>query len=98
MRGLADAAQPRLHGLKTADRARLGIPDDAAYIAAYCRRMGLEGIDNWAFYLVFSLFRLARLCRVKKGLIGNAASSHSTEVGALVFLAAEAAHVAEFGS
>ena len=90
-----------LHGLKTADRARLGIPDDAAYIAAYCRRMGLEGIENWAFYLVFSLFRLAAIVQgvKKRALIGNAASSHSTEVGALVFpLAAEAAHVAEFGS
>lgn len=90
-----------LHGLKTADRARLGIPDDAAYIAAYCRRMGLEGIDNWAFYLVFSLFRLAAIVQgvKKRALDGNAASSHATEVGALVLpLAAEAAHIAEFGS
>ena len=90
-----------LHGLKGVHRSEFGLPDDAAYIAAYCRRMGLEGIDNWAFYLVFSLFRLAAIVQgvKKRALDGNAASSHAAEVGALVVpLAAEAAHIAEFGS
>jgi len=50
-----------LRGLGGCDRAALGLPSEAEYVAAYCARRGLDGIANWRFYLVFSLFRFAAI-------------------------------------
>ena len=40
-------------------RAQLGIPAEAAYVEAYCRRTDRAGVDNWNFYLAYNMFRLA---------------------------------------
>jgi len=63
-------------GLGGVDRAALGLPSEEAYIAAYCRRRGLAGIDNWSFFLAFSFFRLAAICQgvYKRALDGNASN------------------------
>ena len=37
-----------------------GIPSEEAYVAAYIRRTGRE-IEDWNFYLAFSMFRLASI-------------------------------------
>jgi len=42
--------------LKTA-----GLPSEDDYVAAYCRRTGRAGIEDFSFYLAFSLFRLASI-------------------------------------
>jgi len=69
----------RIKGLAGVDRAALGIPTDEEYIARYCERTGRDGIDNWNFYLVFSLFRLAAIIQgiVKRAQIGTASSSEA---------------------
>lgn len=53
-----------------------GIPSEEDYVAAYCRRTGRGAIDNWTFYLVLSLFRLAAIIQgvYYRGLQGNASS------------------------
>ncbi|ESZ41408.1 phosphotransferase [Mesorhizobium sp. L2C066B000] len=63
-------------GLGGVDRAALGLPLEEAYVAAYCRRRGLAGIDNWSFFLAFSFFRLAAICQgvYKRALDGNASN------------------------
>ncbi|MGX5839847.1 phosphotransferase family protein [Mesorhizobium sp. ArgA1] len=63
-------------GLGGVDRAALGLPSEEAYVAAYCRRRGLAGIDNWGFFLAFSFFRLAAICQgvYKRALDGNASN------------------------
>ena len=38
-----------------------GIPSEEDYVRAYCRRTGREGVDDWNFYLAFSIFRLASI-------------------------------------
>lgn len=38
-----------------------GVPSEAAYVEAYCRRTGRHTIDDWDFYLAFSMFRLASI-------------------------------------
>jgi aminoglycoside phosphotransferase (APT) family kinase protein len=38
-----------------------GIPTEKEYVAAYCRRTGRVGIENWNFYLAFGVFRLASI-------------------------------------
>jgi aminoglycoside phosphotransferase (APT) family kinase protein len=58
------------------DPSTPGIPSEEDYVAAYCRRTGRDGIDNWTFYLVLSLFRLAAIIQgvYYRGLQGNASS------------------------
>jgi aminoglycoside phosphotransferase (APT) family kinase protein len=63
-------------GLGGIDRRSVGLPAEADYIAAYCRRRGVEGISNWIFYLAFSFFRLAAICQgvYRRALDGNASN------------------------
>lgn len=72
-------------GLGDIDRAALGIPTEREYVARYCERMGLDGIDHWQYYLVFSFFRLAAILQgvLKRARDGNASSDRAFEVGAL---------------
>jgi len=83
-------------GLGGIDRARLGIPDEKAYVELYCRRRGIAGIPDWTFYLCFSFFRLAAICQgvYKRALDGNAsnpekARTYGEAVKLLAGLAAE---------
>lgn len=66
-------------GLAGVDRAALGIPDEAAYVAAYCERRGLAGIGDWTFCLAFSFFRLAAILQgvYRRHLDGNAANAET---------------------
>ncbi len=68
--------QAGMRGLGGLDRAALGIPDEAAYVAAYCARRRIDPPDNWAFYLGFSFFRLAAILEgvVARAKGGNAAN------------------------
>ena len=77
-----DAAIPGLGGL---DRAALGIPSEADYVARYCALTGIEGIPNWDFYIVFSFFRLAAILQGirKRALDGNASSQKASDYGNL---------------
>jgi aminoglycoside phosphotransferase (APT) family kinase protein len=68
--------QETMRGLAGVDRAALGIPTEAEYIARYCERTGIPNIPNWNFYLAFSFFRLAAIVQgvTKRGLEGNASN------------------------
>jgi aminoglycoside phosphotransferase (APT) family kinase protein len=70
-------------GLKGADLATLGIPDEREYVAAYCRRTGRTAIPNWEFYLIFNMFRIAAILHgvLSRALQGNAASGNAVEMG-----------------
>ena len=63
-------------GLGGLDRKALGLPTEADYVAAYCRRRGIDEIANWTFFLAFSFFRLAAICQgvYKRALDGNASN------------------------
>jgi aminoglycoside phosphotransferase (APT) family kinase protein len=72
---------------------RSGMPDEATYVATYCRLTGRDSIANWNFYLAFSMFRLASILQgvYARGLQGNAASSYALQRGAAARLIAEKA-------
>ena len=63
------------------DYERYGIPSEEAYVADYCRRTGRPEIENWTFYLVLSLFRLAAIVQgvYFRGLQGNASSPEALD-------------------
>ena len=80
-------------GLAGVDRASLGMPSDEAFIASYCARTGLTGIDRFGFYLAFSFFRMAGIIQgvKKRGLDGNASDpKRAAQLGAFVPMFAEA--------
>jgi aminoglycoside phosphotransferase (APT) family kinase protein len=76
----------QMKGLAGIDRRALGIPTDEEYLARYCERTGRDGIPNWNFYLVFSMFRLAAILQgiVKRVQVGTASSAQADERGAMV--------------
>jgi aminoglycoside phosphotransferase (APT) family kinase protein len=65
-----------MSGLGGIDAPSLGIPTEEEYVRAYCKRMGIDGIGNWGFYLAFSCFRLAAITQgvAKRAVDGNASS------------------------
>ncbi len=56
-----------------------GIPREEDYVTAYCRRTGRDGIEDWNFYLAFSMFRLASIGQgvFKRNLDGIGAADAS---------------------
>ena len=76
---------------ETVDPDRSGMPDEAAYVAAYLRHSGRTQIPHWNFYLAFSMFRLASILQgvYARGLQGNAASAYALQRGGAARLIAE---------
>lgn len=66
------------------DRSVLpGLPTVEEHVASYCRYAGRDGIENFNFYLAFSMFRLASISQgvYKRGLDGNASSERAMTLG-----------------
>jgi aminoglycoside phosphotransferase (APT) family kinase protein len=63
------------------DFATSGIPTEQAYLDAYCRRTGRDGVAHWNFYLAFAVFRLAAISQgvYRRVLAGIAASNRRAE-------------------
>jgi aminoglycoside phosphotransferase (APT) family kinase protein len=69
-------------GMLGDDPVALGLPTEAEYVAAYCRRTGRAGIPALDFYLAFNMFRFAGIIHGIKGrlLRGNASSAHAAQM------------------
>ncbi|SPJ28814.1 phosphotransferase family protein [Falsiruegeria mediterranea] len=79
-------------GMAGLDRASLGLPTDQEFIAKYCERRGLAGIDNFGFYLSFNFFRMASIIQgvYKRALDGNASNpERAMRLGGFVKVFAE---------
>jgi len=83
----------QFRGLKGCDFARLGIPTEDEYLAAYCRRTGRDAIPDWDVYLIFNMFRIAAILHgvLARALQGNAASRNAVETGSRARLVADIA-------
>ena len=76
-------------GLAGLDLPALGIPDEAAYLQRYLERTATgRSVDpippaEWAYYLVFNMFRLVGILQgiTARALQGNASSSRALEAG-----------------
>ena len=79
-------------GLVGADLATLGIPDEAAYVAAYCARTGRSSIAHLDYYLAYNMFRLAAILQgiAKRALDGTASSRDAHATGTRARRVAEA--------
>jgi aminoglycoside phosphotransferase (APT) family kinase protein len=70
-------------GLKGHDLAALGIPDEAAYVAAYAQRTGRTALPHWDYYLAFNMFRMAAILQgiLARSRQGSAASADAERTG-----------------
>jgi aminoglycoside phosphotransferase (APT) family kinase protein len=68
-------------GLAGVDLAALNIPDEATYLADYCRRTGRDGMPGYDFYVAFNFFRIAAIFHGIKGRVirGTASSAQARE-------------------
>ena len=82
-----------ISGLRGKDLGELGIPTEEEYVASYCERTGIDGIDNLAYYVAFSFFRLAAIVQgvAKRAADGNASNKKAAEMGKFVEPMAEMA-------
>lgn len=73
-------------GIGGLDLGKLGIPSEADYVDAYCRRTGRGGIAHWPFYMAYNMFRIAAILQgvYARALAGNAADARGLEMGAKV--------------
>lgn len=76
---------PGVMGLQGVDLTRLGVPDEASTLAAYCRHCGRENLPHWRFYQTFAFFRLAAIVQgvYARAIQGNASSRSAVEFGHL---------------
>ncbi len=74
---------PGWGSLDGVDFATSGIPTEAQYVDAYLRRTGRGPVEDWPFYMAFSIFRLASISQgvYRRVLAGNAASDRPAENG-----------------
>jgi aminoglycoside phosphotransferase (APT) family kinase protein len=80
------------------DMTRPGLPTEAEYKAAYCRRTGRDGIEGWSFYLAFGLFRLASISQgVYRRVLTGAIASEFPPVSQTAPLAAQALDILDQG-
>lgn len=68
--------QGGMHGLGGLDRASLGLPEEAEYVACYAQRRGIATPEHWTPLLVFCFFRLAAILEgvVRRAADGNASN------------------------
>ncbi|HSW15579.1 MAG TPA: phosphotransferase [Ramlibacter sp.] len=72
-----------LGGIAGLDLQAAGLPDEAAYVAAYCRRTGRDSIPDLDYYIAFNMFRFAAILHGIKGRAarGTAASADAQLMG-----------------
>jgi aminoglycoside phosphotransferase (APT) family kinase protein len=75
----------QFRGLVGYDLKSLGIPGEADYVAAYCRRTGRGRIapTEWEYYIAYNMFRLVGILQgiMARALQGNASSQEAIETG-----------------
>ena len=83
----------QFRGIGGCDLAALGIPAEADYVAAYCRRTGRTGIAHFEYYLIFNMFRIAAILHgvLARAVHGNAASQDAVDTGSRARVVADVA-------
>lgn len=62
-----------------AQRRPEGIPSEAEYVAAYCKRTRRSSIPDWDYYVAFSMFRLSAIAQ---GIMGRVVSGTANDPNA----------------
>jgi aminoglycoside phosphotransferase (APT) family kinase protein len=75
------------------DLDKLGIPSEKDYLAAYARRTGRDGITDFMFFVVFSMFRGAAIAQgiAMRAKIGTASAADAADRGKRAAISAQIA-------
>jgi aminoglycoside phosphotransferase (APT) family kinase protein len=88
-------ASGEFRGMSDRDLPALGIPTEAEWVAAYCRRVGrpLPSPELWSFAVACSMFRLAAILHgiALRAIQGTAKASNAVETGKRAQLIADIA-------
>ncbi len=82
-----DGTSAGSRGLLNVDLQALGIPTEAQYLQSYLKRTGRSADEvspkDWAYYMVFNMFRLAGILQgiAKRAQQGNASSTEAVAAG-----------------
>jgi len=70
-------------GIGGLDLDGLGIPSEAAHVAAYAAAQGLVALPDWDFYLAYNFFRIAAILQgiAKRAELGTATADNAVETG-----------------
>jgi acyl-CoA dehydrogenase family protein 10 len=73
-----------------------GVPNELDYLRSYCNKRNKDYLDNWNYYVAFSLFRLAAILFGvwRRGIQGNASSPDAIHRGQLALICADSASTA----
>ena len=73
-------------GLGGLDLSGTGIPTESDYIDLWCRRTGRKRPENFNFYTILALFRIAAICQgvARRALDGTAADPRAAEMSGIV--------------
>lgn len=84
---------PSTGGMTETEMLARGLPAEAEYVAAYCRRTGRASVPRLEFIVVFSMFRLAAIVAgvYRRALDGNASDARAIERGAIFRAVADSA-------
>ncbi|MCR5879887.1 phosphotransferase family protein [Phenylobacterium sp. J367] len=89
---------PSWGSLDGVDLAASGIPTEAEYVAAYCRRTGRDHIEDWPFLMAFSIFRLASISQgVYRRVLAGVAASDREAINGTPALAEQALSILHSG-
>jgi len=82
-----------LGGIGGLDPAAQGLPTEAQYVAAYCRRTGRDGLPDLDYHVALNMFRFAAILHGIRGrtLRGTAATADGEKMGAQFVRVAELA-------
>lgn len=80
-------------GMGGLDLTGTGIPSESDYIDMWCRKTGRQRPENFDFYVILALFRIAAIVQgvAKRGLDGTASDPKAAEMEAIVQPLAELA-------
>jgi aminoglycoside phosphotransferase (APT) family kinase protein len=89
----ADAG-PAYAGYANTNLPAHGLKPEQEVLALYCQQTHREGIENWPFYLGFSLFRSAAIAEgvYARSLSGNAADQRASKFHEMTILASRVGH------
>lgn len=79
---LPPGSGPAMAGYQGVDVAALGLMTEAEALDLYCARTGRTSIENWRFFMGFSLFRSAAIVEgvYARALAGNAADERANRM------------------
>ncbi|MCF3948729.1 phosphotransferase [Acidiphilium sp. AL] len=82
---LPPGSGPAMAGYQGIDVAELGLMTEQKALDLYCARTGRSGIENWRFFMGFSLFRSAAIVEgvYARALAGNAADQRAHRMHAV---------------